>query len=59
MVHKGQPLTLIGDSVTGKSHLLMGLGAEADKRRPDLTRDVMLDRRDAFHDAALTQLAAG
>jgi len=26
---KGQPLSLIGDSGTGKSHLLIGLGAEA------------------------------
>ena len=28
-VSKGQPLSLIGDSGTGKSHLLIGLGAEA------------------------------
>jgi DNA replication protein DnaC len=28
-VRKGQPLCLIGDSGTGKSHLLIGLGAEA------------------------------
>ena len=28
-VNKGQPLSLIGDSGTGKSHLLIGLGAEA------------------------------
>jgi DNA replication protein DnaC len=28
-VAKGQPLCLIGDSGTGKSHLLIGLGAEA------------------------------
>jgi DNA replication protein DnaC len=28
-VGKGQPLSLIGDSGTGKSHLLIGLGAEA------------------------------
>ena len=28
-VAKGQPLSLIGDSGTGKSHLLIGLGAEA------------------------------
>jgi aminoglycoside phosphotransferase (APT) family kinase protein len=27
--------------------------------RPDLTREVMLERRDAFLDAALSQLAAG
>lgn len=28
-VHKGQPLCLIGDSGTGKSHLLIALGTEA------------------------------
>ena len=28
-VKKGQPLCLIGDSGTGKSHLLIGLGTEA------------------------------
>ncbi|GAA4977231.1 hypothetical protein GCM10023257_13060 [Streptomyces hyderabadensis] len=28
-VRKGQPLCLIGDSGTGKSHLLIGLGAAA------------------------------
>ncbi len=31
-VGKGQPLSLIGDSGTGKSHLLIGLGAEAAMR---------------------------
>ena len=34
-VRKGQPLCLIGDSGTGKSHLLIGLGtAAAEKRVP-------------------------
>ena len=55
MVHKGQPLTLIGDSVTGKSHLLMGLGAEAEK----LAQAVINEGEKAAALARVAQAVAG
>ena len=33
--------------------------AMAGQGRPDLTREIMLERRDVFLEAALSQLAAG
>ncbi len=62
MGRKGQPLCLIGDSGTGKTHLLIGLGtaaAEAGYRvRYVLASRLVNELAEAENDRALTKIIA-